>query len=165
MSKHPEITQAAIQLRDSCDSILLSTADLNGDPLASYAPFILFNDDSFGILVSRLAKHTQNLLNSPTASIFFVEPEAAAKNIFARKRLTFHCSSVEHLSRDGVQFSELIALLSDKFGSMANQLAELPDFEGFRLSPTSASYVQGFGSAWQFANGKLDEAHLIRPDR
>lgn len=165
MSQHPEITRAAIQLRDSSDSIILSTVDENSGPSASYAPYILFSDGSFGILVSRLAKHTQNLLNTPTASILFIEPESATSNIFARKRLTFQCSSVEHLPRDSTQFNELIELLGNKFGSIAKQLAELPDFEGFRLPATSASYVQGFGSAWQFANGKLDEAHLIRPDR
>ncbi len=160
----PGIAEEARSLRDSVQSLQLATSDATGNPLASYTPFALLEDESFCILTSRLSAHTQNLLASNVAAVLLIESESSAKNIFARRRLACQCR-VTHRARDTEEFTVVVEALTRRFGAMAQQLAQLPDFEAFELAPFSASFVRGFGSAFQFAGGELRDAKQLVPNQ
>ena len=161
---HAAIAIEAQQFRQQQQTLLLGTLDetlRGGFPLASYTPFVLLENQGFGILTSRLAQHTQNMLCTPTASVLIIEPEHEASSPFARKRLSFQCN-VTHHQRDSLFFENLVDKMQQQFGAIATLLAELPDFEPFELTPFYAEYVKGFGSAWRFIDGKLENAEPRR---
>lgn len=164
MQKNADTAEKAKLFRDSFSSLQLATCSAEGIPHASYSPYILYADDSFGIMTSRLARHTQHLLRESACSVLFIENEKDASSPFARRRLALRCS-VKHHTRDSDQFLALAENLQNRFGAIAQQIAQLPDFEAFQLSPCDAEFVEGFGRAWRFANGSLEQASLIRPDR
>ena len=163
-TKNTNLADEAKQFRASFQSLQLATIDNASCPSASYAPYVLFDDESFGILTSRLATHTHNMLKQPVAAFLFIEEESRAKNIFARRRLSYQCR-VTHHPRHSHFFQELTDKMTSKFGAIATQLAQLPDFEAFHLQPRLAEYVKGFGNAWRFKNGTLTAGSLIKPDR
>lgn len=157
---HNKIATEALNFRDTFQSLQLATVSETGQPLASYAPYVLLNKSTFGIFISRLAKHTHHLLNTPHASVIFIEPESSAQNIFARRRLIYHC--IAHSQpRDSTRCSEVISAMEQRFGPVVKQLEQLADFEAFTLEMTQADYIVGFGKAYRFENGNLTNPSLI----
>ena len=84
---------------DSFQSVVLATVDAEGTPHASYAPYVMDAERNIYCFLSGLSKHTANLQAVPKASAFFVEDEATASQIFARRRLNYECD-VELLERE-----------------------------------------------------------------
>lgn len=140
------------ELISSCNSIILATVDSDGNPNASYAPYVRI-DNSFYILVSFMAKHTKNLL-SGKASAMFIEDESATKQIYARERLTLDVST-EQIERDSNVWNEVVNLLKEKHGKVVEMISEMQDFILIKLSPKKGGYVNGFGSAY-FVNENLE---------
>lgn len=128
------------------DSLLLASCSSNGDAAISYAPF--FRDDAgFYIFVSELARHTQNLLARPRASILFIEPENEAGNPFARRRLTLDCR-VREISKTTTDYAQKLDAMAAKFGEIIGVLRTLPDFHLLLLQPEHGQFVAGFGKAF-----------------
>ncbi|MGB5323956.1 MAG: pyridoxamine 5'-phosphate oxidase family protein [Pseudomonadales bacterium] len=127
-------------------SLQLATANVQGEPLASYAPYALLANGSFGLLLSDLAAHTANLRANPRASLLCIAPEAASEEIFARKRLVLQCSAVM-FGPGEAQREQVVTALAQRFGATVMQLASLPDFHGVVLKPLTANYVTGFARA------------------
>ena len=92
------------------DSIILSTVDLDGNPNSSYAPTAIDKDGNFYIYISKLSKHTQNLLDNDKVSFMIIEDECKAENLFARRRLTINSKS-EEIIRDTLDWNQKIDLL------------------------------------------------------
>ncbi|GIU47532.1 heme utilization protein HutZ [Shewanella algidipiscicola] len=134
-------------------TLQLATQDQHGVPNASYAPFALA-DDGFYILVSELARHGTNLKASKLLSVMLLEDEAEAKSVFARKRLTFDATA-ESVARGSDSFSKGVAALSARFGEMIDNLAELNDFNLYKLTPHQGLYVKGFGQAFSLSGAEL----------
>ena len=80
-----ELQQEASAFRRAFDAVMLSTASPEGVPDASYAPCILDSEDRCHVLVSRLARHTGNLLSHPVASLLWIENRESC-----RKRVSEH---------------------------------------------------------------------------
>ncbi len=159
MTGTPELTA----LQSVCDSLLerqqtllLATQSETGGADISYAPFVR-DGMTFYIYVSQLAKHTQNLITIPKASVMLIEPEADAKNLFARKRLTFDCSVTE-IPRLDNQYHRQLDALASKFGSIVEVLRTLPDFRLLALTASRGLFVGGFGQAYV-----VDEHGLLQP--
>ena len=127
-------------------SVILATADAEGNPNASYAPFVQVGN-SFYILVSFMAKHTRNLADGRTASVMFIEDESATKQIYARERLTVE-AAVFQTERDSEIWNEVVAGLKEVHGKVVDVISEMGDFILIRLQPVKGSYVNGFGSAY-----------------
>ncbi|MBT8138840.1 MAG: pyridoxamine 5'-phosphate oxidase family protein [Gammaproteobacteria bacterium] len=144
----PELISEAREFLAKFRSAQLATASKDGVPLASYAPFAMLDDGSIGMLLSELATHTQNLRDNASASLLFIEPEADAAEIFARRRLSFSCSAKLY-SPGSAERAAVVSALKARFGNIAEQLASLPDFYGVVLKPDSANYVAGFARAQQ----------------
>ncbi|MFV0305164.1 MAG: HugZ family protein [Moheibacter sp.] len=140
--KEPKIEE----LLNNSKSIILATLDIEGKPIASYAPFV-YVDGSFQILVSFMAKHTRNLRDRKTVSVMLIEDEFATKQIYARDRLTLDCEAIL-VDQGSDLWNRGIAQLKERHGKVIDVLSDLNDFIMFDLQPKTGSYVNGFGSAY-----------------
>jgi putative heme iron utilization protein len=129
-------------------SVVLGTVTQSGQPHTSYAPFIT-DAGNFYIYVSSLAQHAKTLTNGG-ASLFFIEDEHQADSIFARKRLTIDCQ-VSTISRENQHYDRLLDALQARHGSMLKLLRKLADFNLLQLTPGQASFVTGFGAAYNLS--------------
>jgi len=142
----------AARLQSRCDalieqqqSLLMATLSPTGEADISYAPY-LRHDGVFYIFISQLARHTQNLLAHPQASLLFIEPEACAQNPFARQRLTLRCSA-QVIAKSQADYDHRLAEMTEKFGPTVELLRGLPDFHLLALTPQDGLFVAGFGKA------------------
>lgn len=136
-------------------SLHLATCNAEGLPEASYAAYIELDGDYF-IYVSELSAHTANLAANGTCSVLFIESEAEAKNLFARRRLTLQCCALEH-SRDSFYFNIIMNKFTQKFGAFMETLRDMDDFHLYQLRPTRGSYIAGFARAYTLAGEGLSE--------
>ena len=134
------------ELLEASKSLILGTIDAEGNPLASYAPYVQI-DGNFHILVSFMAKHTRNLRDRNRASVMFIEDESATKQVYARDRLTLDCESSQ-VEQGTELWNRSVAALKERHGKVVEMLADLNDFILIELKPNSGSYVNGFGSAY-----------------
>ena len=139
-------------------SVILGTTSPNSQPQASYAPCVIDAQRNIYIFVSGLSAHTQNLHTTGQASALFIEDEAKAKQLFARKRLSYSCIATL-LERNSDQWNEIAQQFTDRFGNIVEVMIDLPDFRIFQLQPQSGRFVIGFGAAYKVDSNDLD--HLI----
>ena len=142
-------------------SATLATVNSDGTPLASYTPFAVDSAMSFYIFISRLAEHTANLENNPQASLMLITDEAAAKQIFARPRLTFSCRAVK-IERDSDAWEAAASLYDARFSSFFKLIRGFSDFNMFKLVPSEGVLVAGFGQAFTISGEKLETFTLRR---
>ena len=160
MNKRPEWASDEIigeltALRESQRSVVLATVGPEGYPEASYAPYVCDERDDFYIFVSRLARHAHNLETDRKASLLFIEPEELARQIFARRRLTYRCA-VQPVAADVPEWNAQLACMQRRFGAVVATLSRLADFRLFRLVPLEGRYVRGFGQAFQWRRDQRD---------
>lgn len=155
------LAQEVRELLSRFRTLTLATVSADGVPEASYAPFIRTEDDSFYVYVSGLARHTRNLLATGAASVLFMEEEREASQPFARRRLTFDCRA-EAVARDTPQWNEIMDRFAHEFGEVIALIRGLTDFQLFRLTPETATYVRGFAQAYRASDGALDRFEHIR---
>ncbi|MDR6919420.1 pyridoxamine 5'-phosphate oxidase family protein [Chryseobacterium sp. 2987] len=134
------------ELIDRSKSVILATVGAEGNPNASYAPFVQVGN-TFYILVSFMAKHTKNLADGRKTSMMFIEDELATKQIYARERLTIE-AAVSQTERDSETWNEVVAKLKETHGKVVDVISEMGDFILIALQPVKGSYVNGFGSAY-----------------
>lgn len=142
-----------IEFIEQFETLIISSINSNLKPHNSYAPFVI-QDKQFYICISKLAKHTNNLLKSQTASIMFIEDESKSTNNFARKRITFDID-VLHIERDQDKFTQIMKLFNEKFGESASIYEQMADFYLFKLTPYGGRAVFGFGEAYNYKDGKF----------
>lgn len=133
---------------DGFSSIILGTVDNSGQPHTSYTPTIS-DKGNYYVYVSGLAHHAKTLANG-LASIFFVQDEQQAKTIFARTRLTIECKTVI-IEATTDRHQTLLDQFETRHGSTIKLLRTLPDFVLFELQPRKASFVTGFGAAYDLS--------------
>ncbi len=151
----PEIQE----FRQSRQTLQLATIDEQGKPNVSYAPFVQ-NQHGYFVLISEIARHARNLQVNPNVSIMMIEDEQSAKQLFARKRLTFDATA-EVVERDSEQWQAVIAQLKERFGEIIDGLSQLQDFVLFNFKPEQGLFVKGFGQAYQVSGDDLvDFVHL-----
>lgn len=149
-----EILSEALGFHRAFDSLLLATANPDGQPNASYAVHVTDDPGRFYIYVSELAAHTQNLCGSARASVLFIEDESRAQHLFGRKRLTCDCRA-EPVLRDSPAWHDIMELFVEKHGKFMEMLKGLQDFHLFRLIPERAVYVRGFAQAYELSGEQL----------
>lgn len=147
------LTPKVKELIGRSKSLILATVNAEGTPNASYAPFIQI-DTTFYILVSFMAKHTQNLAEGRKTSAMIIEDESATKQIYARERLTFE-ASILNVERYSDSWNDAVAKLREAHGKVVDVIADMKDFILIGLQPVKGSYVNGFGSAYS-VNEKLE---------
>lgn len=150
-----DAAEEALRFLESFASVVISSVNSNGEPEASYAPFVRLEDNAFYIYVSQLARHTANILDTGRASLLFLEDEAAAAQLFARRRLTFKCIA-STIERGSSRWTEILNVFDGKFGEVMKMIRPLEDFVLFRLDPDSGGYVRGFAQAYRFVGSELE---------
>ena len=141
-------------------TVQLATVNNHGNPEASYAPYIRCSG-CFYIFISHLASHTNNILAHPAISLFFIQSESEARNLFARRRLTFQCTASTIL-RDHEQWNPLLDKFRDEQGATIDVLRSLSDFQLFKLKPTIGNYVKGFGQAFILEGDVLNKVRQAK---
>jgi len=159
-----DIQRELLALRDRHRSVLMATVSADGEPEASYAPYVLDPDGCFYVYLSGLARHGRNLLAQPRASLLFVEPEEEAPQIFARRRLSYVCRA-ELVERDTPQWRAVLERFEQRFGAVMGVLRGLADFRLFRLEPQRGSYVRGFGQAYELEGPGLARLKAVTAER
>jgi hypothetical protein len=111
----------------------------------SYVPFAPV-EGAFGIVVSRLAAHTANLLARRPAAVLLVDGEFAQRDVYARTRLSIDVSVTLNDARSTAA-GAIWSALEDRHGDTVRTLRLLPDFEAISLEPRSGRLILGFASA------------------
>ncbi|MEW5958118.1 MAG: pyridoxamine 5'-phosphate oxidase family protein [Chloroflexota bacterium] len=151
-----EAYRAYDRLLTNQQSLMLATVNEDGSPLVSYSPYIVDEHKQFYIFVSQLAAHTANLRQrGEQVSLMLIEDEAAAAQVFARRRVTFQCQATP-VARHSDEWREVIDRYRNRFGKLVDLLGALPDFQLFKLSPTLGRLVVGFGQAYTLSGEQLD---------
>ncbi|ELQ2336200.1 heme utilization protein HutZ [Vibrio vulnificus] len=147
------------EFRQERQTLQLATVDADGRPNVSYAPFVQ-NQEGYFVLISKIARHARNLLENPQVSLMMIEDEEGAKQLFARKRLTFDAvASV--IERDTQLWHQVITQMEERFGEIVSGLSQLEDFVLFNLKAERGLFVKGFGQAYQVSGDDLvDFVHL-----
>lgn len=150
MSNEFSLATEANEFISHCKTAVLATVSPNDAlPNASYAPYLKW-EDRFYVLVSGLAQHTGNLLQSGKCHLMFLADERESANPFARKRVSYQCDAQEVLRSDD-RADKILDAMADKFGPTIGMLRQLPDFRLIELSPQEGLFVRGFGQAFPLA--------------
>lgn len=136
-------------------SLHLATCTADGHPEASYAAYVA-HQGSYYVYTSELSAHTANLAANGRCSVLFIESEAEAKHLFARKRLTLQCAATE-CPRGCDCFELIMDLFVGQLGGFMALLRKMNDFHLYRLRPLSGAYVAGFAQAYTLQGEGLSE--------
>ncbi len=150
--------------RAQFQTLTMATTSSSGEPEVSYAPYVVDARNNFYVFVSGLSRHTRNLLETGRASVLFIEPEDQARNLFARRRLTFRCQ-VQIIPRDSAQWDERAEQFKNTFGAFIDTLRGLSDFRLICLVPVSGTFIVGFGQAYQLSGVGLRDILRVDPSR
>lgn len=141
---------------DLVESLMLGTVDSEGNPNVSYTPFVIDEEKNIYVFVSGMSVHTNNLHANAKASAMFVEDEKEAKQIFARRRLTYDCTA-SLVGKDNSEWTLIADRFAERFGGIIDALRSLPDFRIFKLTPYKGLFVIGFGAAYRISGENIDE--------
>lgn len=155
------IAPQVAELKEKAQTLIIASVDSDGNPLASYSPFVILNGFYY-ILISDVAKHAANLRQRGKANVMLIEDEAQARYIYARERLGFNVI-VEEVTAESEEFVTGVQALGQRFGEIVSELSAMKDFNLFRLTPSQGVYVKGFGQAFVISDNELvDPVHLTQ---
>lgn len=137
---------------NAIQSVMLSTVDEHGEPFASYAPFVEDSDHNYYVGVSQMVAHTHNLATTGKAHLLFIEDESTAKGIFFRQR--FYGKAHATLVDNADDRKAVADLFVQRFGEEAGMIMGLPDFQIFKLTAYDASFVLGYGAAFNVSDDR-----------
>ncbi|MEO7038481.1 MAG: pyridoxamine 5'-phosphate oxidase family protein [Candidatus Elarobacter sp.] len=146
-------TREAVRLIAAQSWFALATVDQNGTPSVSYAPFAPV-DGALGLVVSRLASHTVNLLARRPASVLVVDEDAREADAYARARFSIDVTASPHAA-GSAQAEAVWSALEARHGATVRILRTLPDFDAISLEPQSGRLVLGFASAHDLSAGAI----------
>jgi putative heme iron utilization protein len=155
------LRQEIREFRAGMHTVLMATVNQEGMPEASYAPYVTDDSGNYYVYISGLARHTRDLQETGQVSLLFIEDEGAARNLFARRRLTSMCASTR-IAREDPDWEVQLAQFTQLYGKFIDTLRGLSDFQLFRLTPVSGSYVRGMGQAFRFEGPGLDAIRHVR---
>lgn len=155
------LADEASQFIDSAQTVSIASLDADGNPASSYTPFCRL-ESGFGIYISSLAEHTQQIIDHPTVSLMWIADEQSSPNPFARQRLIARANARLH-ERGSDGFNQICSQMSERFPQMMEVLSTLADFQAFELQATSYRYIKGFGKAFHSDTGLLTDLKHISP--
>src|SRR5262245_63628481 len=116
-----------------------------GVPFVSMVPYTVANDGSLVLHVSRLAAHSQDMLDHPDVSLLITESEASGKLPQALARVTVQ-GQAKMLERDSQKHIDTRDVYLSRFPDAA-PLFEFSDFNIVIIKPMSARVIAGFCQA------------------
>lgn len=150
-------------LHESVLTLILSTINKDTGIETSYSPYF-FDGNDYYILISNLAPHSQNIKTNPNLSFLIIEDETNTKNIYARRRITSQATA-KIIERSSDVFERIIDNLAKRVSKMVYMLAEMNDFNLYKITPTVGRVVIGFGRTFIYdhqtkAITPVDESYL-----
>ncbi len=139
-----EVRRAAARLVAARSWLALATLAADGSPLVSYVPFAPVGG-AFGIVVSGLAAHTENLIARPSASILVVDEGEGERDAYARARMSVKVTA--RPMESGPAADAVWSALLARHGATVETLRALPDFRAVALVPDGGRLVLGFAAA------------------
>jgi nitroimidazol reductase NimA-like FMN-containing flavoprotein (pyridoxamine 5'-phosphate oxidase superfamily) len=128
-----------------------------GAPMVSmtlYRPEADFS--AFYVHVSRLAWHTQDMLQDPRVALSIAETDDARPDPFTLMRVSIRGQAVE-LPNGGPSFEHLKGAWLERFPEQEINF-ELADFSFWRIAPRDARFVAGFGRIHNLSAEQLKNA-------
>ena len=123
------------------------------EPYVSWVAYVADeNFSGFYLHLSKLAKHTRNLLENGKISVSITEPDSGEGDPQLLARLILQ-GRVELLERESEAYATNKARYIDRYPDSA-MLFDFADFSLFRFVPELGRYVEGFASS-----------HRITPER
>jgi hypothetical protein len=111
---------------------------------------------AFYIHVSRLAWHTQDMLQDPRAALSIAEADDGRPDPFTLARVTIRGEAL-NLPNDHAEFGELKKAWLERFPAQAINF-ELADFSFWRIVPRDARFVAGFGRIHNLSAAELQNS-------
>ncbi len=142
-----EINEEVNSLFTQNQSVNLATVDEKGEALVSYAPYIKI-DNKLYLIISRVAKHFQNITHQNKFNVSILQGESDAMSIFFRKRVNF-----EVIGKVVNEREQYLEQLVARFGTFVTKLMAM-DFELIECTIISGKVVYGPGKAY-FLDHKL----------
>ena len=122
----------------------------DGTPLVSMVLYTVSPDFlSFYIHVSRLAQHTQGLMQDPRVGLMIGEADSGKKNPQLLARLSIRGEALE-VAPGSPDYEVVKSAYLGKYPDAAFNFT-LPDFCLYRLRPLGARFVGGFGRVFDLA--------------
>jgi putative heme iron utilization protein len=119
----------------------------NGRPFGSHVPYVFGSDWSRAYVhLSRLALHTQHLLEDPRVSLFIAEPDGPGKNPLSLRRINLQGEAAV-LTSDAQSYLEIKGRYLSRF-PQAEMMFGFGDFALWELRLQDAHFVLGFGQAF-----------------
>jgi putative heme iron utilization protein len=131
--------QARLLLRRSRQGALATLMAGSGDPYCSLVNVASDHDGSPVLLISRLALHTKNILGDPRVSLML--DERAEGDPLEGSRIMLAGRAEEA----GVEAAELLRRRYLNAHPSSEVFADFKDFSFFRIRPSAAHLVAGFG--------------------
>ncbi len=140
--------------------LAMATRGSGGEPLVSWVAWAPEADFSaFYLHLSRLARHTRNLLENGAISLALSEPDDGRADPQTLARLTLD-GRVEALAPGEEGYEPARRCYLERLPE-AEMLFQFSDFILFRFVPERGRYVEGFASSHRIDAGRLTAvAHL-----
>lgn len=144
---NPDVRRAWEKLTQEVRTGVLLTMR-NGKPFGSHVPYVLGENWTRAYLhLSRLALHTQHLLQNPHLSLFLSEPDHPEKNPLALRRMNLQGTAVI-LATEASAYAAIKERYLARFPTSAMMFG-FADFSLWELQLQDAHLVLGFGQAYQ----------------
>jgi hypothetical protein len=125
-----------------------------GAPLVSMTLYLPETDlSAFFVHVSRLAWHTQDMLQEARVALSIAESDDGRADPFTLARVTIRGEAVQ-LANAGEPFERLKRAWLARFPEQAVNF-ELADFSFWRIAPRDARFVAGFGRIYNVSADEL----------
>lgn len=135
-----------------------------GRPFGSHVPYILGENWTRAYLhLSRLALHTQHLLQNAQVSLFLSEPDHPKKNPLALRRMNLQGSALI-LTPETPGYAGVKERYLARFPTSAMMFG-FADFSLWELQLQEAHLVLGFGQAYQSTAGGPNQWIHQQPER
>lgn len=132
----------------------------DGQPHVSMALYAPAPDlAAFYLHLSRLALHTRDLHANPACGLMVSEPDTETRNPLTLGRISLQ-GQASLLAEDAPEFGAAKAAYLARFPFAAINFT-LPDFGLFKLTPSSARYVAGFGRIFDLSVEDLRQAGAL----
>lgn len=159
----PDVQKAWERLTDEVRTGVLLTLR-QGKPFGSHVPYVLGGDWTRAYLhLSRLALHTQHLLQDPQVSLFLSEPDHPGKNPLALRRVNLQGRALI-LTPETAGYADIKARYLARFPQSAMMFG-FADFSLWELQLQDAHLVLGFGQAYQSTAGSPEHWTHQQPER
>lgn len=166
------VCQKFVQSRKS---LVLSTLSQQGELETSVVPFVRLSQTDWGIWVSELSTHTQNLRfltrqnnlkngvpkSAGLVSGLLLSDESDTPEMFARERMSLQFKVVQ-IEKGTESEALILRQFSENFGEVVEVLKTLPDFHFFKLEVIWGRYIKGFGAAYSFDGPPCQNLELVK---